>query len=387
MRDFQTKANLGAVPDANTTTKLGGGEVTSLRTEAKTAVSRAGLALAPQDGTNEDTTQLAQALFINGTSASSFQDGGAADAIALTPVTGSAGLVLPPDYTTLDGAEVSFFAAFANLTTTPTASIGQTGGTQFGVKTITREDGTALTVSDINTTVMTTLKRDDASDTWLLTRGAGTQIAAGAANVMGQISKFYSAGPQTAAAFEVIVADTSGGVFTVNLPVTPTQGDFVSFEVGSDFTVNALTIGRNGETIMGVAADFVVGSNHAVAFRYDGADWRFSIGGADIADQSVTIATTSGNFKDLNIPDGVTRMTVMLRGCNFGAATAADIIRLGYSGGAVVSGYEGGGASLGTGGSQLENTTGLYSHLGSPSPVNANLVFNREPGKIGRAHV
>lgn len=173
MRDYQVKSNEGALPDSNSATKYGGGEVTSLRTEAKNAVSRAGLALAPQSGAGEDTTQLAQALFINGVAASAFQDGGAADAIALTPVTGSSGLLLPPDYTTLDGAEVSFFAAAANLTTTPTASIGQTGGTQFGAKTIVREDGSVLGIGDINTSVMTTLKRNDATDKWLLIRGAG----------------------------------------------------------------------------------------------------------------------------------------------------------------------------------------------------------------------
>lgn len=178
MRDYQTKANQGALPDSNSTTKYGAGEVNSLRTEAKTAVSRAGLTLAPQDGTGEETDQLAQALLINGVAAQAVQDSGAADAIILTPVSGSSGLTLPPDYTTLDGAEFSFFAAFDNATTTPTASIGQTAGTQFGAKTIVREDGTPLAAGDITTTVMTTLRRDGAGDRWLLVRGAGLQSTA-----------------------------------------------------------------------------------------------------------------------------------------------------------------------------------------------------------------
>lgn len=181
MRDFQTKSNQGALPDSNSATKLGGGEATSLRTEAKNAVSSAGLILAPQDGTGEDTTQLPQALLINGVSAQAFQDSGVADAIVLTPETGSSGLKLPPDYTTLKGAEFSFFASFTTLTTTPTASIGQTVPAQFGVKNIVREDGTALAIGDITTTTMTTLRRDDANDRWLLIRGEGTKGGATAA--------------------------------------------------------------------------------------------------------------------------------------------------------------------------------------------------------------
>lgn len=173
MRDYQTKANQGALPDSNSANKYGASEVNSLRSENKNAVSRAGLTLAPQDGTGEDTTQLAQSMLINAVAAQAVQDNGAADAIVLTPISGASGLTLPPDYTTLDGAEFSFFAAFANATTTPTASIGQTAGTQFGTKTITREDGTALSAGDIDPSVMTTLRRDDATDTWLLIRGAG----------------------------------------------------------------------------------------------------------------------------------------------------------------------------------------------------------------------
>lgn len=175
MRDYQTKSNLGALPDSNSPNKYGSGEATSLRTEAKTAVSRAGLTLAPQDGTGEETDQLAQAMLINGVAAQAVQDSGAADAIVLTPVSGSSGLTLPPDYATLDGAEFSFFAAFANATTTPTASIGQTVGGQFGAKTIVREDGAALVAGDIDPSVMTTVRRDGSNDRWLLIRGAGTQ--------------------------------------------------------------------------------------------------------------------------------------------------------------------------------------------------------------------
>ena len=42
MRDYQTKANQGALPDSITAEKLGAGEANSTLTESKTAVSSSG---------------------------------------------------------------------------------------------------------------------------------------------------------------------------------------------------------------------------------------------------------------------------------------------------------------------------------------------------------
>lgn len=109
-----------------------------------------------------------------------------------------------------------------------------------------------------------------------LTAAELASIAGAASNVGAQVAQFFSSGPQTAAAFETIIADTSGGAFTVNLPATPSQGDFVSFEVGSDYSVDNLTIGRNGETIMGDAADLVISTLNPIALRYNGVDWRIA---------------------------------------------------------------------------------------------------------------
>ena len=76
MRDYVTKANEGGVPDSITATKLGGGEINSYLNELEASVERAGLTLAPADGSGEDTTQLAQSLFIHAVKAQQFQDGG-----------------------------------------------------------------------------------------------------------------------------------------------------------------------------------------------------------------------------------------------------------------------------------------------------------------------
>jgi hypothetical protein len=133
MRDYQTKANAGGAPDSITSTKLGAGETNSFLTEAKTAVSRAGLTPADADGAGEDTTQLAQALFINAVKASSFLDSGSANAYQLTPISGSSGVLLPGGYGALNGMRI-YFVPSANNTGNTTINIGQTVGTLLGSK-------------------------------------------------------------------------------------------------------------------------------------------------------------------------------------------------------------------------------------------------------------
>lgn len=148
MRDYQLKTNIGGVPDSNTSEKLGGSEISSIRTENKTAVSRSGQTLAPQDGTGEKTDQLAKSLFINGVAAPSMTDGGSANAYILTPVTGSSGLAFPETYAQLSGAIFEFGAGNAN-TGASTVDLGQTVGTLLGVKDIVLPGGGPLVGGEI----------------------------------------------------------------------------------------------------------------------------------------------------------------------------------------------------------------------------------------------
>ena len=72
--------------------------------------------------------------------------------------------------------------------------------------------------------------------------------------------------------------NTSGGAFTVTLPAAPVKGDSVRiFDIAKTFDTQNLTIGRNGNPIMGDAADLVV-STEGAAFElvfYDGTQgWR-----------------------------------------------------------------------------------------------------------------
>ena len=73
-------------------------------------------------------------------------------------------------------------------------------------------------------------------------------------------------------------ANTSGGAFTVTLPASPVKGDSVRiFDANKTFDTNNLTIDRNGNPIMGDAADMTVAAEGA-AFElvfYDGTQgWR-----------------------------------------------------------------------------------------------------------------
>lgn len=64
------------------------------------------------------------------------------------------------------------------------------------------------------------------------------------------------------------IVDTSSGSYTVNLPSSPDEGTFVEISPGSDFTVNNLTVGRNGEKIVGSSTDLIINLNKGVKLRY-----------------------------------------------------------------------------------------------------------------------
>ena len=88
----------------------------------------------------------------------------------------------------------------------------------------------------------------------------------------------------TAADKDGILADTSGGAFTVTLPATPSAGaQIIVADPGDDWGTNNLTIGRNGSTIEGVSEDLVCDiAGVSVQLIYDGTTWGVyaQIGGA-----------------------------------------------------------------------------------------------------------
>ncbi|MBU8921779.1 MAG: hypothetical protein KOO63_08165 [Bacteroidales bacterium] len=123
-------------------------------------------------------------------------------------------------------------------------STGEAGGTKY-----LREDG-------------------DNSCSWQAIAGGGLTVLFKSANY-------------TASAGEFIVCDSSGGAFTVTLPVGPSATDqvFVVDGVGSCGT-NTVTVARNGETILGDAEDFELDQDFGQAnFAYGGADWQHALSG------------------------------------------------------------------------------------------------------------
>jgi hypothetical protein len=79
----------------------------------------------------------------------------------------------------------------------------------------------------------------------------------------------------TAAANDGVQTNTSGGVFTVTLPASPTVGDQVIVTDSSgSWATNNLTVGRNGSTIEGAAENLICNiSSVSVQFVYSGTTW------------------------------------------------------------------------------------------------------------------
>jgi len=70
--------------------------------------------------------------------------------------------------------------------------------------------------------------------------------------------------------------NTSAGSITVNLPSSPATGDAIFFaDAGGAFSTNNLTIGRNGNTIMGLSENMTISTNNAsTGLFYTGSTWR-----------------------------------------------------------------------------------------------------------------
>lgn len=140
MRDYQTKSNVGALPDTITATRFGSGEFNSIAVELENAVSTSDQSLAAADGTGEVSTQLAMALAIYGAGGAFYHaDSGAVNAYVLTPISPKES---PPAY--FDGFTVIFEPGTPN-TTASTVNVNS-----LGVKDITYSDGNALAGGELS---------------------------------------------------------------------------------------------------------------------------------------------------------------------------------------------------------------------------------------------
>lgn len=107
-----------------------------------------------------------------------------------------------------------------------------------------------------------------------------------------------------------VLADTSGGAFTVTLPASPATGtEVIVADAGGAWATNNLTVARNGSTIEGVAEDLVCNLNNvSVQLVYDGTTWQVyaQVGILNAAFPASGIAVSNGTTwgTSLTAPSG-----------------------------------------------------------------------------------
>jgi hypothetical protein len=98
---------------------------------------------------------------------------------------------------------------------------------------------------------------------YLQSTASGTVWAAASGGGLSAWSVVTSNGT-TASDGDRYMLDSTGGAFTITLPASPSMGDEVTFlDAGGDASTYNITVGRNGEPIMGSASDFVIDTDNA----------------------------------------------------------------------------------------------------------------------------
>jgi hypothetical protein len=107
------------------------------------------------------------------------------------------------------------------------------------------------------------------------------------------LSYIFTTTAVTATDKQGVLADTSGGSFTVTLPATPSTGaQVIVADAGANWGTNNLTVGRNGSTIGGLAENLICDITGAsVQFVYDGSTWEVY---AQIGGNGGTVVTLDG---------------------------------------------------------------------------------------------
>ncbi|MED5549873.1 MAG: hypothetical protein VX529_11000 [Pseudomonadota bacterium] len=108
------------------------------------------------------------------------------------------------------------------------------------------------------------------------TRGAAIVSDGTDANWVRQIAGTrITSTTQAVANAQPYYCDLSGGAFTLTLPASPQEMDYVIADTSSDAPANNLTVGRNGETIEGASEDFTadLGPRRFI-FVYLNSDWK-----------------------------------------------------------------------------------------------------------------
>lgn len=164
----------------------------------------------------------------------------------------------------------SVSAARANLglgTAATTASTDYATAAQGALADTALQDITGESIEDLSDVASMTPNEGQA-----LVYSSGSWTAA---DMAGGIAYTRHTSNVTVEANEGVIADTSGGSFTVTLPASPDTGDTVIIVDGADWSVTNLTVARSGSTIEGDAEDMTLDIGGAsVQFTYDGTTWQ-----------------------------------------------------------------------------------------------------------------
>ena len=160
---------------------------------------------------------------------------------------------------TRSGGGFSAGTIVANLSGTASTATNVAGGAAN--KLVYQTAASTTNFVDAPTVTDTYLKWNGSAYTW-------SAVAAGS-------SWQRKTANYTAVAGDKIVADTTGGTFTITLPATPTTGASVVIADGGDWQTTNLTVGRNGSTIEGAAENLTLDiKNIQVELVYDGTTWE-----------------------------------------------------------------------------------------------------------------
>ena len=164
----------------------------------------------------------------------------------------------------------------------------------------------------------------DSSGVWVGSNSGlqGTQGTQGRQGIQGinglGINYLVKTSNYTMATLEGILADTSGGAFTVTLPASPATGNQCNVaDHSGTWGTNNLTVARNGSTIGGIAADLACDiSGISVQLIYNGSTW-------DVYAQVGTSATqgTQG-IQGTQGTQGIQGITGIITGIPYSVKTA-----------------------------------------------------------------
>lgn len=224
----------------------------------------------------------------------------------LAAVKATTGTFLTADQNKLNGIETS-------ADVTDTANVASAGALMDS------ELVSIAAVKALNQSLVTTSSPtfDTVNATTVLGDGSGlTGIVAGLAWVR-KTSNYTSSNN------DAVIADTSGGAWTLTLPASPSIGDLVRVVDAANWATNNLTVARNSSTIEGDAADLVMNIGGAsVDFVYDGTTWQLyaqiGVTSGTLVTETEFTATASQTTFTASYTAGL--VSVYLNGVKLGAA-------------------------------------------------------------------